>query len=316
MNETRNIPSIGLPLLALGETREVYGLDNKHLAIVTSDRISAHGVVMKEPVSNKGRVITAMTSYWMNELVDIAPNNEVPIDTVELPRAARHPYFLGRLAVAKRAEMLPIDCTVLGNLTGSAFEQYKKSTKNPPHIHHMPAPKDMRESEAFYKPMFTPSIRAERSRPAENISFTRAVNLVGREAAEKARDISVQAFDLIYARGLEKGIIVAESKFKLGYIDGELAICDEVGTPDSSIFWDVNGVKPGITPPSYNKQILHDYFKEVDWNKEPPAPYVPERITRGTSQRYQLAYEKLTGKKLKAWPGKDSLLSPSQGDDV
>lgn len=293
------VPALDLPHVSSGKVRDIYQLDADNLVFIASDRMSAFDVVMAEPIPNKGRVLTAMTAYWMQELIDVVPNHEASPNPYELPEVLDHEYYRGRTGIVRRADMIDIECIVRGRITGSAWEEYVRTGG----FQDFDLPAGMQESEAFPDPIFTPSTKAKEGRHDVNITFDDAVEIVGGEVAEQARDISLKAYLRLYKRGLEKGIIVADTKFELGFIDGALSLCDEVGTPDSSRFWPADKVVVGQTPPSFDKQPLRDYLKNLGWDKQPPPPALPPEIVASTSQRYAEGYERLTGLSLADWPG-------------
>lgn len=285
-----------------GKVRDVYELDEDRLLFVTSDRISAFDVVMAEPIPDKGRVLTAVTAFWVSELADVAPNHLVEVGAppaAELAGAGVDPgYAEGRSMVVRRAEMLPIECIVRGYLSGSAWAEYKRSGT----MHGQPLPAGLRQSEKLPEPVFTPSTKAT-SGHDENISFDRAAAMVGDKVAAAAREISLAAYRLGAEQAAARGIIIADTKFELGFIGGELAICDEVLTPDSSRFWPAAQWGPGTTPPSFDKQPLRDWLEETGWDKSPPPPALPPEVVRSTRARYVEAYENLTGRSFGDWPG-------------
>ncbi len=265
--------------------------------MVASDRISAFDVVMAEPIPDKGRVLTAMTAFWLDQLADVAPNHLISVD---VPQEARElgEDLEGRTMVVRRAEMLPIECIVRGYLSGSAWEEYRRSGT----MHGAALPKGLQQSDRLPEPVFTPSTKALDGHD-ENISVAAAAELVGAEVAKTAGEICLEA----YRRGAElaaaRGIIMADTKFELGFIDGELALCDEVLTPDSSRFWPADRWQPGTVPPSFDKQPLRDWLEESGWDKTPPPPTLPDDVVEATRTRYVDAYRKLTGGDLAAWPG-------------
>jgi phosphoribosylaminoimidazole-succinocarboxamide synthase len=285
-------------LLSSGKVRELYALGDDELVLVTSDRISAFDVVMAEPIPDKGRVLTAMSAFWFEHFGDVAPSHLVSTDVADLPEGMAEPGWVGRVMRCRRAEMLPIECIVRGYLTGSAWKEYKASGS----MHGTPLPEGLLESAQLPEPVFTPSTKAE-SGHDENISFEAAADLVSREVAERARDISLE----LYTRGAEwaaeRGILVADTKFELGFVDDELTVCDEVLTPDSSRFWPADQWEPGATPPSFDKQPVRDYLDGLDWDKTPPPPPLPEEVVGATSARYREAYERISGRSLADWPG-------------
>jgi len=274
-----------------GKVRDVYDEGDGTLTFVASDRISAFDVVMGEPIPDKGRVLTAMTEFWLTQvLAGVCPNH--------LVRIVEDGEHAGRAMVVRKAEMLPIECIVRGRLSGSAWKEYERHGT----MHGQPLPAGLRQSDLLPEPVFTPSTKAEVGDHDENISFDQAVALVGAEVAEEARRISLEA----YRRGAEhaaaRGIVIADTKFELGFLDGRLALCDEVLTPDSSRFWPAEGWEPGATPPSLDKQPVRDFLEATGWDKGPPPPALPPEVVAATTARYRKAYEQLTGRSLDDWP--------------
>jgi phosphoribosylaminoimidazole-succinocarboxamide synthase len=285
-----------------GKVRDVYDVDAGHLLFVTSDRISAFDVVMAEPIPDKGRVLTALTAFWTERLADVAPTHLVEMGVpagLDVTEQGLSPeYCEGRTMLVRRAEMLPIECIVRGYLSGSAWAEYRRSGT----MHGQPLPAGLQQSQALPEPVFTPSTKATEGHD-ENISFERAAALVGDKMAVAAREICLQAYVKGAALAAYKGIIIADTKFELGLIDGELAICDEVLTPDSSRFWPADRWEPGRTPPSFDKQPLRDWLEESGWDKTPPPPTLPPEVVAATRARYAEAYERLSGQRFADWPG-------------
>ena len=290
-----------LPHLTSGKVRDIYELDDKHLMFVTSDRMSAFDVVMAELIPDKGRVLTALTAFWADQLSELAPSHLVSLDVP--PGAAEGEdsgELAGRVMVVRRAEMLPIECIVRGYLSGSAWAEYQRSQT----MHGEALPGGLRQSEQLPEPVFTPSTKAATGHD-ENISFAAAVDAVGHELADEARRISLAAYQQGAELAAARGIIIADTKFELGVIDGRLAICDEVLTPDSSRFWPADQWEPGRTPPAFDKQPLRDWLEATGWDKTPPPPSLPADVVLATRDRYVEAYERLTGRSFAAWPGAD-----------
>jgi phosphoribosylaminoimidazole-succinocarboxamide synthase len=290
---------MALEHLYSGKVRDIYDSGQGRLLMVTSDRISAFDVVMDEPVPSKGRVLTAMTAFWLDHLKDVARSHLISTSLDDVPPDGRRDDWAGRIMLCRRAEMIPVECIVRGYLSGSAWKEYRTSGT----MHGTSLPGGLQESEQLPEPVFTPSTKAEIGDHDENISFERAVDIVGRETAERARDISLE----MYRRGSEwaaaRGIIIADTKFELGFVEGELVVCDEVLTPDSSRFWPADEWKPGVTPPSFDKQPVRDYLDGLDWDKKPPPPPLPDDVVSASATRYREAYERITGNSLDDWPG-------------
>jgi phosphoribosylaminoimidazole-succinocarboxamide synthase len=292
------VSALSIPHVASGKVRDIYELDEKHLLFVTSDRMSAFDVVMAEPIPDKGRVLTAVTAFWLERLSGVAPNHLVSLD---VPAGLGDDLDLeGRVMVVRRAEMLPIECIVRGYLSGSAWAEYKRTQT----MHGTPLPSGLRQSERLPEPVFTPSTKADTGHD-ENISFDAAAALAGEDLAAEARRISLAAYEQAAALAAERGIIIADTKFELGLIDGSLSICDEVLTPDSSRFWPADGWAPGEVPPSFDKQPLRDWLEGTGWDKTPPPPPLPAEVVEATRARYVEAYERLTGLRFADWPGVD-----------
>jgi len=256
---------------------------------------------MAEPIPDKGRVLTAMTDFWVAHLADVAPSHLITCDPADFPEGADAiPDAPGRAMLVRRADMLPIECIVRGYLSGSAWKEYQASGT----VHGSPVPGGLEQSAQLPEPLFTPSTKGEGPDGHDvNISFDQACELVGREVAEAARRISLIAYRRGAERAAERGIIIADTKFELGFIDGELAICDEVLTPDSSRFWPAADWRPGTTPPSYDKQPLRDWLEGTGWDKRPPPPRLPAEVVESSRERYVGAYERITGRRFADWPG-------------
>jgi phosphoribosylaminoimidazole-succinocarboxamide synthase len=290
---------ISLPVVHRGKVRTVYGVSADHLLLVASDRISAFDVVMAEPIPDKGRVLTAMSAFWFGELADLAPSHLVSLSVDDFPETARDPRLVGRSMLCRRVEMLPIECIVRGYLAGSAWKEYRQHGT----VHRRRLPSGLRESDRLPEPIFTPSTKAAVGDHDENISFDEAIRLVGAEQAEAARAISLACYERAATRAAERGIIVADTKFELGLVDGQLVVADEVLTPDSSRFWPADQWQPGTTPPSFDKQPLRDWLETLDWDKTPPPPALPGDVVTATRTRYVEAYERITGLSFADWPG-------------
>lgn len=291
--------NVELPHLYAGKVREMYDAGDDTLLIVASDRLSAYDVVMDEPVPNKGRVLTAISAFWFEHLADLAPSHLISTDIEDFPDGAQDPELAGRTMFVRKAEMLPIECIVRGYLSGSAWREYERSGT----MHGTPLPEGLRQSQQLPEPVFTPSTKAQDGLHDENISFDRAVELAGGDIAEQAREISLALYSAGAEWAAERGIIIADTKFELGIIDGELVVADEMLTPDSSRFWPVEAWKPGTVPPSYDKQPVRDFLDTLDWDKTPPPPKLPDRVVDDTVARYTEGYERITGRSFSDWPG-------------
>ena len=294
--------TLGLPHVHSGKVRDIYAVGDDRLLMVTSDRISAFDVVMAEPIPHKGRVLTAMSAFWFDALSDVVPGHLVSTEIADLPpsaqAAAADADLAGRVMLTIKAQMLPVECIVRGYITGSAWREYR--TKGT--MHGTRLPEDLQESDRLPEPVFTPSTKAEQGHD-ENISFSAAAGLVGEALAGKVRAVSLELYRQGADWARERGIIIADTKFELGLVDGDLVLCDEVLTPDSSRFWPSDAYAPGTTPPSFDKQPVRDLLDGLDWDKRPPPPPLPDEVVSATSSRYVEAYERVTGRSFADWPG-------------
>lgn len=289
-------------LLHRGKVRDTYDLGGELLLMVASDRISAFDVVMSDPVPGKGIILTQMSTFWFSLLGNIVPNHEVSVVSdsdgmrgvavagalAELPAG-----YERRSMVIKRAERIEMECVVRNYLAGSAWVEYQSSGT----MNEAPLPVGMLEAERLPEPVFTPSTKAEHGHD-EPLSRSDGEKLVGADLYRTLEAKSIELFAAAHAHAQSKGMILADTKFEFGFIEGELTLIDEVLTPDSSRFWDVNAWKPGSTPPAYDKQYLRDWLLGQQWNREPPAPSLPGEIVAQTQKRYMQAYERLTGQSL------------------
>ncbi|WP_420639992.1 phosphoribosylaminoimidazolesuccinocarboxamide synthase [Candidatus Poriferisocius sp.] len=290
--------NIGLPPVHSGKVRDIFDAGDGRLLMIASDRISAFDVVMDEPVPDKGRVLTAMSAYWFETLADVLPSHLISTDVADLPHEAQVDGVAGRAMLCRRAEMLPIECIVRGYITGSAWREYREHGT----MHGQDLPTGLQESDQLPEPVFTPSTKAE-SGHDENISYDQAVALVGPDLAEQARSASLELYRRASQAAADRGIIIADTKFEMGLVDGTLVVADEVLTPDSSRFWPADGWVAGTTPPSYDKQPVRDYLSTLDWNKQYPPPPLPADVVAASSDRYISAYEIITGRRFADWPG-------------
>ena len=292
------LPDLGLPLRHSGKVRDIYDAGDGRLLMVTSDRVSAFDVVLPEPVPDKGRVLTAMSAFWFEDLADVVPHHLLSTDLDALPEGARRPELAGRVMLVHEAEMLPIECIVRGYLTGSAWKEYQRSGT----MHGQRLPEGLVESDRLAQPVFTPSTKATEGHDV-NISFDEAVALVGADVAERVREASVELYRRGAHRAAEHGIIIADTKFEFGLVDGELVVADELLTPDSSRFWPLDEWEPGRTPPSFDKQPLRDELDASGWDHTPPPPSLSPATVDATRRRYVEAYERVTGRSFADWPG-------------
>ena len=290
---------IALPHLSSGKVREIYDAGDDRVLLVTSDRMSAFDVIMAEPIPDKGRVLTAMTAFWFEQLGDVVAGHLISTDLADLPPEAQDPSLAGRVMLCRKAEIVPIECIVRGYLTGSAWKEYKASGT----MHGTALPEGLLESSQLPEPVFTPSTKGEIGEHDINLSYDKAVELVGPELGAKVRDVSIELYRRGAAWAAERGVLIADTKFEFGLVDGELVLADEVLTSDSSRFWPAEAWEPGTTPPSFDKQPLRDYLDGLDWDKTPPPPPLPAEVVDATHERYVAGYERITGRSFADWPG-------------
>ena len=285
----------GLAKLKSGKVREIFDLGDSFLFVAT-DRISAFDCVMPNGIPRKGEVLTQLSHFWFDQIANIVPNHRLARADEPLP--ARLKPFEAQIArrsmIVKKAKPLAIECVVRGYLAGSGWKEYKKSQT----VCGVKLPAGLQDSSELPEPIFTPSTKAETGHD-ENIDFNTAVQIAGRDIAERVRDMSIQIYSFAREYARNRGIIIADTKFEFGTMpDGSLILIDEVLTPDSSRFWPADQYAPGKSQPSFDKQYVRDYLETLDWNKTPPAPALPAHIVEKTTAKYVDAYEKITGKKL------------------
>lgn len=286
----------GLKLQSRGKVRDIYDLDDS-LLIVATDRISAFDVVMRTPIPDKGKVLTQLSEFWLDFLGDMVEHHLISTDVNQYPEACK-PYagqLAGRSMRVKKAQPLPVECIVRGYLVGSGWKDYQKTGE----LCGIPLPANMQEAEKLPHPIFTPSTKAALGTHDENISFSDMSSLVGEEIASKVRQISVGIYTKAASYAAKRGIILADTKFEFGLMDGRLILIDEVLTPDSSRFWPADRYKVGGSPESYDKQYLRDYLIESGWKVSDPAPELPTTVVANTRSRYLDALERLSGRNLR-----------------
>jgi phosphoribosylaminoimidazole-succinocarboxamide synthase len=296
-----HLSELNLHHLYSGKVRDLYEVDEELMLMVASDRLSAFDVVMNEPIPDKGRVLTGLTDYWVHEFSDV-PSALVTCDPRVIDQTVLgfydRPDLHGRTMLVRRAEMVNIECIVRGRLAGQAYDEYVAEGT----VHHMPAPAGMRLTDPFPKPIFTPSTKAESGHDL-NIDLASAAEIIGAERLDEAKTLCLDLFSRAAEKLHRVGLILADTKFELGFVDGQLAVCDEVLTPDSSRIWPANDVRPGETPPAFDKQPFRDWLNTQNWDRTPPPPSVPAEIIAETSTRYSAAYERVTGRSLLEWYG-------------
>jgi phosphoribosylaminoimidazole-succinocarboxamide synthase len=284
----------GLERLHQGKVRDIYAVDDRHMLIVTTDRLSAFDVVLPDPIPDKGRVLNEMANFWFSKLGHVVPNQLTGIDPESVVSEDEKPQVRGRSVVVKKLKPLPIEAVVRGYIIGSGWKDYQKTGK----ICGIELPKGLRQAEKLPEPIFTPATKAAEGHD-ENITFAQAEQLIGKALAAKVRDVAIRLYKEAADYAATKGIIIADTKFEFGLDQSNnLVLIDEVLTADSSRFWPADSYRVGISPPSFDKQYVRDYLESLTWDKTPPAPKLPEDVIARTSQKYRDALERLTGRKL------------------
>ena len=283
----------GLKLLSRGKVRDIYDIDEQHLLIVTTDRLSAFDVVMPQPIPGKGEVLTRVANFWFRRMAHILPNHlsDMPLSDV-IPDESERSLLGDRALIVRKLKPLPVEAIVRGYLIGSGWKDYKQTGT----VCGIRLPEGLQLADRLPEAIYTPSTKAEAGQHDVNISYERSVELMGEEIASKVRDYSLQIYNEAAAYALERGIIIADTKFEFGLDDEDrLYLIDEVLTPDSSRFWPADQYRPGISPPSFDKQFVRDYLETLDWNKTAPGPDLPGEIIRKTAEKYAEAEQRLTG---------------------
>jgi phosphoribosylaminoimidazole-succinocarboxamide synthase len=297
LDDTQTLLETQLPAVPLwrrGKVRDVFDLGDQ-LLIVTTDRISAFDHVLPTGIPDKGAVLTQLSLFWFEELADVVDNHIVTSDFREYPEVLR-PYrdpLHGRSMIVAKTEPLPIECVVRGYLVGSGYKDYRATGA----VCGIALPQGLRESDRLDPPIFTPATKSDEGHD-ENISLERAEQIVGLETAERVRELSLVLYGRARRRAEERGLILADTKFEFGKKDGELIWIDEALTPDSSRFWPLDGYTPGKSQPSFDKQYVRDYLESLGWDKQAPAPALPETVVRQTSEKYREAYKRISGQDL------------------
>ena len=289
------VRDLTLKLIHKGKVRDIYRVgaeQDRLLLMVASDRVSAFDVVMTEEIRDKGKVLTAMSAFWFEYLGGRFPNHLVTSDPTSNELGEDLPEeFRGRSMLVKEAEMLPMECIVRGYLAGSALKEYQASQT----VHGQRLPPGLSGGTKFPEPLFTPSTKAESGHDL-NISFEQASAMVGEDVAARVREMSLEIYRVGAARAEEAGVVLADTKFEFGFIDGEIAICDEVLTPDSSRIWEASELLAGGEPTAYDKQPLRDWLESTGWNKMPPPPSLPKAVRESLRNRYVAVYERISGR--------------------
>jgi phosphoribosylaminoimidazole-succinocarboxamide synthase len=299
MTGTRTVAETTLPALKLlrrGKVRDVYEVDDEHLLVVATDRISAFDCILPTQIERKGEVLTALSRFWFDRLAGLAPNHLVTTDVEQMPAAARESADIlrGRSMFVRRTEVFPVECVVRGYLAGSGWKDYQRTGEVCGHR----LPQGLRESDKLDEPIFTPATKAE-SGHDENIDESRMRQIVGAEVTEHLRDTALTLYREAETYARSRGIIIADTKFEFGRAgDGHILLIDEALTPDSSRFWPADRYEPGRPQPSFDKQFVRDYLETLSWDKRPPAPPLPAEVAAATTARYLEAYRLLTGEEI------------------
>ncbi|MCZ6664548.1 MAG: phosphoribosylaminoimidazolesuccinocarboxamide synthase [Gammaproteobacteria bacterium] len=281
-----------LPLVSKGKVRDIYAVGDRQLLIVTSDRISAFDVILPDPIPGKGAVLTTLSNFWFERTTERLKNHLAQVELADvLPDEEERRQVEGRAIVVDKLQPLPIESIVRGYIIGSGWKDYQRTRE----ICGIELPAGLEQAAQLPEPLFTPSTKAEIGDHDENIDFEKTCDLLGRERAEEVREISVEIYRSAADLAIQKGIIIADTKFEFGLDDGgNLVLIDEVLTPDSSRFWPVDEYRTGGSPPSFDKQFVRDYLETLDWDKRAPAPSLPQDIVDKTASKYREALERLT----------------------
>ncbi len=285
--------------LRSGKVRDLYDIDDDHLLLVASDRVSTFDVVHPTPIPDKGRVLTGLAAFWFDRLGEVVPHHLVSTSVDDLPDAFRaHADELrGRCMLARKVDIVPFECVVRGYLVGSGWQEYQRDGT----VCGIPLQVGLVEADVLPEPIFTPATKAEEGEHDENVSFQVMADAIGEDLASRLREVSLELYAAGAAHATECGIILADTKFEFGMLDGEVVLADEVLTPDSSRYWPADAWSPGTTPPSFDKQFVRDFATSTGWDKTPPAPELPEQVVAATREKYVEAYERLTGEPFETW---------------
>ena len=274
---------LSLPLLHQGKVRDIYDIDSQYMLIVATDRLSAFDVIFEQPIASKGKILTEIANFWFDKTKHIIQNHLTKIKLEEVLTAKEAEILSGRAIVVKKLKPLPVEAVVRGYLIGSGWKEYQESQS----VCGIALPEDLRLASRLEKPIFTPSSKAAVGEHDANISFEEVEGLIGADLAKEMKEVSLEIYRFASKLAIEKGIIIADTKFEFGLdSNDQLTLMDEVLTPDSSRFWSLSDYAPGISPKSFDKQIIRDYLETLDWNKAPPAPEIPQKIMHQAANKY------------------------------
>ena len=283
--------SLPLPLFKEGKVRAVYEVGD-NLLIITTDRVSSFDVILNEGIPRKGQILTRIATHWFEQLSDIIPNQLIASDVKDFPEEL-HPFrerLEGRSMLVHKTKAIPVECVVRGYIAGSAWAEYQETGK----VAGIDMPKGLLQSDRLPAPIFTPAIKNDQGHD-ENISYDQLCDLIGEDLAKSLREISLKIYIFAHNSMYKKGLILADTKFEFGHKDGELMLIDEALTPDSSRYWEATQYKPGISPPSYDKQIIRDYLQSLPWDKTPPAPPLSAEIIEKATRCYETLLQRIVG---------------------
>ncbi|MBW3618793.1 MAG: phosphoribosylaminoimidazolesuccinocarboxamide synthase [Actinobacteria bacterium] len=288
----------GLAHVRSGKVRDLYEVDDDHLLLVASDRVSTYDVVHPTPIPDKGRVLTGISAFWFARLADVVDNHLVTTDVEAFPAAAQphRDHLRGRTMLVRRVDVVPFECVVRGYLAGSGWREYQETGE----VCGVALPAGLHEASELPAPIFTPATKAADGEHDENVPFAVVEAAVGARLAATLRDLSVALYERGRAHAREQGIILADTKFEFGVRDGRVVLADEVMTPDSSRYWPADTWRPGTNPPSFDKQFVRDYATSTGWDKTPPAPELPADVVMATRGKYAEVYERITGRSFAA----------------
>ena len=274
---------LSLPLLHQGKVRDIYDIDSQYMLIVATDRLSAFDVIFEQPIASKGKILTEIANFWFDKTKHIVQNHLTKIKLEEVLTAKEVETLSGRAIVVKKLKPLPVEAVVRGYLIGSGWKEYQESQS----VCGIALPEDLRLASRLEKPIFTPSSKAAVGEHDANISFEEVEGLIGTDLGKEMKEVSLEIYKFASKLAIEKGIIIADTKFEFGLdSNDQLTLMDEVLTPDSSRFWSLSDYAPGVSPKSFDKQIIRDYLETLDWNKAPPAPEIPQKIMHQAANKY------------------------------
>ena len=274
---------LSLPLLHQGKVRDIYDIDSQYMLIVATDRLSAFDVIFEQPIASKGKILTEIANFWFDKTKHIIQNHLTKIKLEEVLTAKEAETLSGRAIVVKKLKPLPVEAVVRGYLIGSGWKEYQESQS----VCGIALPEDLKLASRLEKPIFTPSSKAAVGDHDANISFEEVEGLIGTDLAKEMKEVSLEIYRFASKLAIEKGIIIADTKFEFGLdSNDQLTLMDEVLTPDSSRFWSLSDYAPGVSPKSFDKQIIRDYLETLDWNKAPPAPEIPQKIMHQAANKY------------------------------